>query len=262
MVRLLNSLLYVLVTVICSVLSIQAQNRTCDLRINVFEYKTEKRTEYASEIIMDESTVVTNAKAVLENTKTKKIFNSTLVGRTPYFRKLTDGDYNLTTSKAGYKKLIQKVSLKCEYANSEKIFCETAFLRKGATNQIVDERGRRLDVSTIGGNPSGGCYYSPAELKKLKEKSDSEEILNSKAITLVKPPYPQAARAVSASGIVKVLVTINEKGNVTSAEVISGHPLLREASEKAAKESKFTPTLVNGKPVTVTGVITYTFTAP
>ena len=93
-------------------------------------------------------------------------------------------------------------------------------------------------------------------------KPISGGVLNSYADPLVKPVYPEAAKAVRASGAVNVLVTIDEQGNVISAQAVSGHPLLRAASEEAAKKSKFKPTLLNGVAVKITGVIVYNFVAP
>ncbi len=84
-------------------------------------------------------------------------------------------------------------------------------------------------------------------------------VVNGKATNLVKPPYPAAARAVRASGAVNVQVTIDESGNVISASAVSGHPLLRAAAVQAARSSKFSPTLLSGQPVKVTGVIVYNF---
>ncbi len=87
-------------------------------------------------------------------------------------------------------------------------------------------------------------------------------VVNSKATNLVKPSYPQAARAVRASGAVNVQVTISETGSVISANAVSGHPLLRSAAESAARSSKFSPTTLSGQPVKVTGVIIYNFVSP
>jgi protein TonB len=53
---------------------------------------------------------------------------------------------------------------------------------------------------------------------------------------------------------------IDEKGNVLSATAISGHPLLRAAAVEAARGAKFSPTLLSGQPVKVSGVISYNFT--
>jgi TonB family protein len=84
-------------------------------------------------------------------------------------------------------------------------------------------------------------------------------ILNGKAISLPAPPYPAIARAARASGTVKVQVIVNEKGCVQSARAASGHPLLQAAAVQAAKQACFTPTLLSGKSVKVSGVVTYNF---
>lgn len=84
----------------------------------------------------------------------------------------------------------------------------------------------------------------------------SKEILNEAATSLPKPVYPKAAKAVRASGEVKIEVEVDEKGNVTSAKSVSGHPLLRQAAEQAAKQAKFKPSKEK-----ITGIIVYNFTA-
>ena len=86
-------------------------------------------------------------------------------------------------------------------------------------------------------------------------------VLNGKAISLPKPPYPAIARAAHASGTVVVQVVIDENGNVISAHAVSGHPLLQGAARSAALQAKFSPTKLSGQPVKVTGVIQYNFVA-
>jgi len=86
-------------------------------------------------------------------------------------------------------------------------------------------------------------------------------VLNGKALSLPKPPYPAIARAAHASGTVTVQVTIDESGKVISAHAVGGHPLLQQAAAQAAYGAKFSPTLLAGKPVKVTGVLTYNFEA-
>lgn len=86
-------------------------------------------------------------------------------------------------------------------------------------------------------------------------------VVNGKAVSLPKPVYPAAAKAVRASGAVNVEVLIDEEGNVISAAAISGHPLLRAASEQAARSSKFSPTKLSGQLVKVKGIIVYNFVA-
>jgi TonB family protein len=86
-------------------------------------------------------------------------------------------------------------------------------------------------------------------------------VLNGKAISLPKPTYPPVAKAAHASGTVTVQVTVDEEGKVISANAVSGHPLLQAAAVQAARQARFSPTLLAGQPVKVTGVITYNFVA-
>lgn len=107
------------------------------------------------------------------------------------------------------------------------------------------------------------CFSAVISAQKPLEISGG--VVNGKAITLVRPPYPAAARAVNASGSVKVQVLIDYEGNVISAVAVSGHPLLYSVSVKAALASKFSPTFLQGQPVKVSGIIVYNFvgsTAP
>lgn len=87
-------------------------------------------------------------------------------------------------------------------------------------------------------------------------------VLNGKAISLPAPEYPAIAKQAKASGAVAVKVTVDENGSVISAHAVSGHPLLQAASVAAARQAKFSPTLLMGEPVKVTGVIVYNFGEP
>ncbi len=99
----------------------------------------------------------------------------------------------------------------------------------------------------------------PAATPKPKPRTVSGGVLNGKATSLPKPSYPAAAKAVRAAGAVSVQVLIDESGRVVSASAVSGHPLLRNAAEGAARGARFSPTLLSGQAVKVSGVITYNF---
>ncbi|HEX8289526.1 MAG TPA: energy transducer TonB [Pyrinomonadaceae bacterium] len=103
--------------------------------------------------------------------------------------------------------------------------------------------------------------FSAAAQTDNLPKAINGGVLNGKAKNLVKPAYPAAARAVNAEGAVSIQVVIDEEGNVSSATAVSGHPLLRQAAEGAALESKFSPTMLSGQPVKVTGTVVYNFVA-
>ena len=59
------------------------------------------------------------------------------------------------------------------------------------------------------------------------------------AVSLPKPAYPPAARAVRARGKVIVAVKIDRDGKIITAKAMNGHPLLRAAAEVAARSSLF-----------------------
>jgi TonB family protein len=84
-------------------------------------------------------------------------------------------------------------------------------------------------------------------------------VLNGKALELPPPAYPPIARAARAFGTVTVQVLIDEQGNVVSAHAVEGHPLLQSAAVAAARQARFSPTLLEGEPIKVTGVIKYKF---
>ena len=102
----------------------------------------------------------------------------------------------------------------------------------------------------------------PPVVRKNEERSVTKSggVVNGNAIRLPKPPYPAPAKAVGAKGNVNIQVMIDEAGRVVSAKAVSGHPLLRQVAETAARQATFNPTLLSGKPVKVTGVIVYKFT--
>jgi TonB family protein len=87
-------------------------------------------------------------------------------------------------------------------------------------------------------------------------------VLNGKALSLPQPAYPVTALDARVSGAVSVQVVIDEGGNVISATAVSGHALLKAAAAEAAKQAQFAPTLLSGKPVMVSGILTYHFEAP
>ncbi len=71
----------------------------------------------------------------------------------------------------------------------------------------------------------------------------------------VEPEYPQQARQVQLSGIVKFNVIIDREGNVSNLTLISGHPLLVQSAMDAVRQYKYRPTLLNGQPVEVVSTV-------
>ena len=134
-------------------------------------------------------------------------------------------------------------------------------------------------------NPQIATYINPIQINedsRQAEKQDSESedtaclnadtpkpkfivsfgVINSKAVGIPKPEYPEAAKIARISGEVQAAVIVGEKGNVIWARVKAGHPLLQAAVKKVVCQAHFKPIKLSGKPVAVNGFIVYKFMLP
>jgi periplasmic protein TonB len=78
-------------------------------------------------------------------------------------------------------------------------------------------------------------------------------------VSSVDPVYPAAARAARIEGIVIIEATIDAEGRVQSTTVLKSIPLLDRAAVDAVRQWRFTPTLLNGSPVSVILTVTVNF---
>jgi TonB family protein len=56
-----------------------------------------------------------------------------------------------------------------------------------------------------------------------------------------KPQYPELAKKLNLTGVVKIEVTISPDGKVKRTHVVGGHPVLATEAEKAAMQTEFEP---------------------
>jgi TonB family protein len=70
----------------------------------------------------------------------------------------------------------------------------------------------------------------------------------------VQPEYPDLARKMELSGVVKIEVTVSPNGTVKGARVVGGHPVLASAALDAARKWRFEPA-----PSESSGVIEFKF---
>lgn len=102
---------------------------------------------------------------------------------------------------------------------------------------------------------------NPTADSELFQVGDVRGAVKNKGIYLAKPVYSNEAREAGAEGKVSVEITIDEEGNVTTANGVSGHPLLKTSSEDAARRTKFRILRDGGgQAVKSSGVLTYNFT--
>lgn len=122
------------------------------------------------------------------------------------------------------------------------------------------KNGKPRDVEVTLDFAIGEAFKRSVHLEQAKNSAAGSPkvvkagVVNGRAHHLAKPPSTGIA------GVVTIQVLIDEKGNVAKAGILRGHRYLVERARQAACESKFSPTILDGLPVKVTGVITYTFT--
>lgn len=81
----------------------------------------------------------------------------------------------------------------------------------------------------------------------------------SNAERLVTPTYPQLAFRANIEGRVSVDIELDIEGKVVSAKATSGHQMLRQSAEDAARRSKFRPILLDNAPIKARGNVNYNF---
>jgi TonB family protein len=90
----------------------------------------------------------------------------------------------------------------------------------------------------------GGLLALAQESKDLPEASvtlaDSSH-KKTQIVHMVNPAYPPEAKKKGIEGLVKIDLTVNTKGEVTKATVISGPGKLREAALAAVRQWRYKP---------------------
>ena len=95
---------------------------------------------------------------------------------------------------------------------------------------------------------AGVVFFHPAV-----GRAQQEEITR-KIKTKIPPVYPELARRMSISGVVKVQVVVAPNGSVKNAKIVGGHPVLANAAVDAVKRWRFEPASEE-----TTGVVEFKF---
>lgn len=83
----------------------------------------------------------------------------------------------------------------------------------------------------------GGWAATSAPLAWGQEIKGQET--NRKVKNKVSPVYPELARRMNITGVVKVRVTVAANGSVKDAQLVGGHPVLANAALDAVKKWRF-----------------------
>ncbi len=131
----------------------------------------------------------------------------------------------------------------------------TATTSQPVANPTSTESNKK--EASAASNPNNSESEAAPAPKLLRPVSGG--VLNSKALELPPPDYPNQARTMRITGTVTVEVVIDERGRVVSAKALSGPVLLQDAAVRAAKRAKFSATKLSGQAVKTVGTIHYKF---
>lgn len=208
------------------VLTSDAQDRKCDLQIDFFEYKTVGNRQIPSEML----------DFVLVNLKTGERKNPGLTKT--IFNDLVSGKYKIQVTAENFKPRVKEFELDCNFTNGNNVFLENLYLwKKKSDRKKENDSPETLVKNSVQSKEESGNL--PAEVAN-----------NVKGIG-------NDSTAISSS--VKIEVTIDEDGNVFAARAIKNNSLLAGKAITAAMQAKFSPTMLSGVPIKVTGIIVYNF---
>ena len=96
----------------------------------------------------------------------------------------------------------------------------------------------------------------PAPAKPLPISSG---VMAGNRLSWTLPQYPATVRALRIQGVVVLQATISKTGSIENLRVVSGPPMLRQATIDAVQTWRYKPYLLNGDPVEVETTINVVF---
>ena len=94
----------------------------------------------------------------------------------------------------------------------------------------------------------GGCVATSTPL------AWGQNEINRKTKSRVEAVYPELAKRMNITGVVKILVTVSPNGSVKDAKLVGGHPLLANAALDAVKKWRY-----EAGPEESTGIVEFRF---
>lgn len=130
----------------------------------------------------------------------------------------------------------------------------------------TDSAPSAADVSQIAAsspdpNALGNVLSAAPALPKLGVPV-SEGIAGGTLVHKVQPVYPLEARRLHLEGTVVLDATITQEGQIENLKLVSGDPVLAKAATEAVGKWRYTPYLLNGRPIVKQTRINIKFIAP
>lgn len=100
----------------------------------------------------------------------------------------------------------------------------------------------------------------PERAKRIIRTRVGGNVQDAMVISRKIPDYPAMARSMRVEGKVVFQAVIGTAGTIQQLQLVSGHPLLVQASMDAVRQWRYRPTMLNGDPIEVDTVISVSFT--
>jgi Gram-negative bacterial TonB protein C-terminal len=226
----------------------------CPVRLRIFSF-----VEGTTDVIPVEAATVT-----FTEMKTKKVFELASANGEAFFQGLPQKAFDISVVKDGFRKSADTLQVDC-LRTTQGAVNHFIIMWKGDPSKTVQYSRINETAGEKGGEKTGtqGAFKigsaEPNSADRSGSRTLSKGVINGSAIILAKPKYPAAAMSAGVSGAVNVQVVIDQDGYIVAATAITGHPLLMSGSVLAARASRFKPTLLEGVPVKVTGIIVYNY---
>jgi hypothetical protein len=136
---------------------------------------------------------------------------------------------------AGVNCCEQAISLKSPPARQMSVIGDFATVTQLRTISCMTSRHLRMFVAMEAFVLLCAAAGSPAQVEPSSVAPEQQVVLS----RLSSPMYPPLARQAHISGDVDLVLRIRQDGIIESAEVVSGHQLLKEAALDSAKKSTF-----------------------
>jgi TonB family protein len=85
------------------------------------------------------------------------------------------------------------------------------------------------------------CATTAVVLSGPFSDGQGNEVADRKVVTRVAPVFPDLARRLNLRGVVKLIVVIAPDGQVKTAEVVGGNPVLAQAAVDAVRKWRYEP---------------------
>lgn len=166
--------------------------------------------------------------------------------------KFINGDEELRV----FEKDLEAVS----YPNTFPEATELRLLRRGRLECSHSSPDCHLQMISSSSVPTDDAEVTvPSVAGDVRRVRFGGNVTASMLVKRVQPVYPILARQNGIEGVVRLHAIISTDGSVAQLEVVSGQPLLVQASLDAVRQWKYKPTLLQGAPVEVDTTIDVIF---